>query len=315
MKKFFVILLSLLLIIFCVLSVNAQKQNEPVNYLEGLAWQEYLGVTLHQASGLSVTAVGFEKSYNTPALNIAPALKLIFAQHPDIIEARLKLSANIQVAFQDRTESTTTAHFKIRAFTSTVKDAEQWNKDYIKSIGGGSPFFEAVGSHAMRKISDNFTFTTERETYTTEFSVSRNVALCEFTPNWYFCIDGLDVTRPIKCIYFKDMRLEIISTTKSTAATPTPKPTPTAALPPRVTPSRTLAPYSTPVGEGSVKPTATLKPTSDPITDEQIRNEFKSQPLLKDIKNILSLSVKGAIIIIIIAGFFAVITNLFKRKK
>ncbi len=315
MKKFFVILLSLLLVVSCVLSVNAQKQNEPVNYLEGLAWQEYLGVTLHQASGLSVTAVGFEKSYSTPALNIAPALKLIFAQHPDIVGVRLKLSANIQVAFQDRTESTTTAHFKIRAITNTVKDAEQWNRDYKKSIGGESPFFEAGGSHAMRKISDTFTFTTERETYTTEFSVSRNVALCELTPNWYFCIDGLDVKRPIKCIYFKDIRLEIISTTKATAATPTPKPTPTAAIPPRVTPTRTLAPFNTPVGELVANPTATLKPTNEPYKDEEIREEFKNQPLFKDAKNIISLSIKGVIVIVIIAGFFAIVTNLFKRRK
>ncbi len=318
MKKFVAVLFTLLLV-FCFITAYAIPSAP--NYLLGLSWKEGHESALKKVDGLYVEATNLTKSYSTPALDITDAVKQVFYDHAMSKYISVKISGKMKLSFVGGKRESDSIRVIMRGKTS-IKDVKVWKEQYTNSLKGDEPFFSLSNNNAIGTVTKNITVSTHWVSFSATVDLTKNNVFSDSNPTWNLCVDGLDPNKNPETLFLKDFSMEVVlvsnskpTQTATATATPSVTPTPTADIPPRVTPSRTLAPYSTPVGEGIPQPSATLKPTSDPITDEQIRNEFKDQPLLKDIKNILSLSVKGAVIIIIIAGFFAIITNLFKRKK
>ena len=318
MKKFVAVFFTLLLV-FCFITAYAVPSAP--NYLLGLSWKNGHNSTLQKVNGLYAEVTNLTKTYSTPALDITDAVKQVFYDHAMSKYISVKISGKMKLSFVGGKTESDSIKLIVRGGTN-ISDIKAWKEQYTNSLKGDEPFFSVSSNNVIGTVTKSVTVSTRWVSFSATVDLTKNNVFSDSISAWNLCVDGLDPNKNPETLYLSDFSMEVVLVSNSkpiqtatATATPSVTPTPTADIPPRVTPSRTLAPYSTPVGEGSVKPTATLKPTSDPATQEQVRNEFKSQPLLKDIKNILSLSIKGAVIIIIIAGFFAVITNLFKRKK
>ena len=200
-----------------------------------------------------------------------------------------------------------------------INDTNSWIKKYHESLNGDAPFFYASGSNAYQIIKSNVPVTKEWSSFSTTFTVTLYNAFCEVTPDWNFCIDSIDLNKQPETIYFSDMFLYVQSVNNTAAApTATPKPTatPTPLIPPRVTPSRTLAPYSTPQGENvTLNPSATLKPTKAPNEDAQVQEDFLNQPAFKDAKNIIKFGFIGSAVIILVTGIFSIVVKIIRKRK
>lgn len=314
MKKLLVIFLSLLLVL---LPFSVTAKPSPPNYLEGLTWEKGYSSTITQVNGLEVTATNITKTYSSPALNITSAVQQCFLDNNLAYKITIRISGMIKLDFVDPAANISSLRFVIRSRT-TISNPNIWQTKYENSLYGDAPFFSIEGKNVYTPISLTYSV---RNTWTPillDVDITFMNAFCDLTPNWLFCVDNIRQDKPVKNMHFKDMKLEILSVSSSkNPQNPTAKPaaTPTLAIPPRVTPSRTLAPYSTPVLPTAAPVNPTVKPTRAPGNDEELKKEFYDQPLINDINNIISASVKGVILIIILAGFFAIILNLFKKHK
>lgn len=192
--------------------------------------------------------------------------------------------------FEDNKEATTSLRFAIRAKASLV-NSEEWKLQYENSLNGDTPFFKVFGTNVYASISDAYNVSNKWTEFSMDITVSRNNAFCEFTPNWLFCVDGIKLDTPIINMHFTDMRLELVNVIKDNS-----------------TPSATQ-------NTATVAPIQTQKPTASPKPLEETKELFYSQPLAKDINDIISWAWKGAAVIIIVSGFFAVALNLFTKRR
>ncbi len=323
LKKLLITVLSLLLI-FSFATINAVPSAP--NYLFGLAWKKGHSSTIQKVDGLYVEATNLTKSYSTPALDIAPALKQAFYDHAMSKYISVRIQGKIKLDFEENKKESDSLRIIIRAKTN-LANSDAWKADYLESLNNDDPFFMVLDTNVYAIVLKDFSVSTNWGSFTCTVPLTKNNVFCEMTPTWDLCVDGLDISKKPKTLYLKDLSLDVVSVSNNTpgitpTATPavTPTATPTPNIPPRRTPdapiTQTLIPFRTPVSDLIItQPTATLKPTLEPEKDEEIREEFINQPAFKDAKNIFSLSIKGAIVIIIFAGFFAIILNLFRRKK
>lgn len=286
MKKFLIPFFALLLVLLPCRANAVQN----TNYLEGLSWSHGIASTVTASNGLSVTATNITKSFSSPVLDIAPAIKQCFYDSSMPSRITVKISGKLKIDFEDNKEATTSLRFAIRAKTSLV-NSEEWKLQYENILNGDTPFFKVFGTNVYASISDAYSVSTKWTEFSENVTVTKNNAFCELTPEWLFCVDGIKLDTPIINMHFTDMRLELISAT-DVSNTPTPTPNlPTSML------------------------IQTPKPTASPRPLEETKELFYNQPLLKDINTIISWAWKSAVVIIVISGFFAITLNLFTRRK
>lgn len=315
MKKFLIMFLTLLLVLLPCTSFAVKLG--PPNYLEGLTWNKTYSATIAETNGLYVKATSLYTSYSTPAIDIAPALKQTYYDHSMCAFVTVKISGKARADFENNASNKLSVHLIIRAKNS-LPNPDTWKQQYKDSIVNDTPFFNISGTNVLKTISQDFDVTTNWSDFSATVSLTRLNVFCDLTPNWYLCFDGIDLITSPDALYVKDLKLEVVSTGNSTSygkpttPTPTPRPTPTAAaIPPRVTPNSMV--MSTPMPTQA--PVVTPKPTASPKPLEETKELFYEQPLMEDINDIISWSWKGIVIIVIIAGFFAITLNLFTRRK
>lgn len=305
MKKLLIIFITLLLVI---LPCSANAVQDTTNYLQGHSWQKGLNCEIRQASGLYVEATNITKPYSTPYLDINPALKQIFYKNSLLTSVTVRITGKTKAVFADPSK-TSTMRLLIRTQTS-LPYPDDWNKIYKQLLDGDEPFFEILGNHVLKGLKTNIPLTSQWTEFEAEFTATKANVFCPVTANWYLCVDNINVDNPIGLLSFSDMSMVVVSTKTSL---PTQVATPTPSIPPRITPSIMTPSISLP--NQTAKPAQTPKPTASPKPLEETKVQFYEQPLFNDINDIISWAWKGAVVIIIIAGFFAIVLNLFTRRK
>lgn len=312
MKRFFTVFLILMLMI-APLSVNAA----PTNYLLGSRW-ETTGLSCSvNVQGLEAIATGVSTTFSSPMLDILPAIKKALGNKNKVT---VELSGTISAVFANQNDETK-VHLIARAKIN-MSNGEAFDKEYADSLKGDEPFYSRNGGNVMRDLKMKYVINNnEAAHFSTVFTVTRNQVYSSATPNWYFCVDGLNAATEgkILALGFNEMSLTVVPE-GTVVATPTPTPAPplrkTPALsltktpaPPAITPIKTAAPTAAP----TKKPTAA--PTQKPTEDPKLKENFLDQPLVKDLDEMAGSMLSSTFIIIIVTGAIALFVTLLAVKN
>jgi hypothetical protein len=304
MKRFFTVFLILMLMI-APLSVNAA----PTNYLLGSRWETTGLACSVNVQGLEAIATGVGTTFSSPLLDILPAIKKALGNKNKVT---VELSGTISAVFANQNDETK-VHLIARAKIN-MSNGEAFDKEYADSLKGDEPFYSRNGGNVMRDLKMKYVVKyNEAAHFSTVFTVTRNQVYSSATPNWYFCVDGLNAATEgkILALGFNEMSLTVVPE-GTIVATPTPTPAPPARktpAPPAITPIKTAAPTAAP----TKKPTAA--PTQKPTEDPKLKENFLDQPLVKDLDKMAGSMLSSTFIIIIVTGAIALFVTLLAVKN
>ncbi len=280
MRKFTVLIL---IFIFALLPLSVSAET---NYAKDLGWTNGLACSVTTKDGIT-EFTNLAYSYSSGYFDIMPALEKAVDGKDQIT---VVISGQVKATFKNEDIKDFKINSLIRASTS-IKDPENWTKEYEKTLNGKEPFFKDVTSNALHGLGRNIVLKSDWTEFSVEFSVYKEQIYSSLTPNWFFCFDGIDINN-VSSISVKNMKLTVKSDAPATKAqvvarpgvniiTPAPTPTPT--------------------------PSPTVKPTATP--------DWKEQPIMNDMSGAVKSTVKISIAIIAIVGIIYLGTTYAVKKK
>ncbi len=282
MRKFTVLIL---LFIFALLPLSVSAET---NYAKDLGWANGLACRVTTKDGVT-EFTNLAYSYSSGYFDIMPALEKAVDGKDQITAV---ISGQVKATFKNEDIKDFKINSLIRASTS-IKDPENWTKEYEKTLNGKEPFFKDVTSNALHGLARNIVLKSDWTEFSVEFSAYKEQIYSSLTPNWFFCFDGIDINN-VSSISVKNMKLTVKSDEQAKKTPPVPTKRPNINV---VTPAPT--------------PTPTPSPTITPMATPN----WKEQPIMYDMGAAVGISAKVYTDIIIVVGIIYLGTTYIVKKK
>lgn len=282
MRKFTVLIL---IFIFALLPLSVSAET---NYAKGLGWTKGLACRVTTKDGVT-EFTNLAYSYSSGYFDIMPALKKAVDGKDQIT---VVFSGQLKATFKNEDIKDSKINSLIRASTS-IKDPENWTKEYEKTLNGKEPFFKDVTSNALHGLGRNIVLKSDWTEFSVEFSVYKEQIYSSLTPNWFFCFDGIDINN-VSSISVKNIKLTVKSDAQAKKTPPVPTKRPNINV---ITPAPT--------------PTPTPSPTITPMATPN----WKEQPIMNDMGGVVKSTIKISVAIIVVVGIIYLVTTFAVKKK